>query len=103
MKWILYDTRGLFFSFKSSKLRFFGSDALGKGIEGGGVIMENFFIDFFHVSEHVDHFKAIKVFSLRKKPEMVWLGGTPPPGVWQKTKLFPVFSCEGFPMSTILN
>ena len=38
--------------------------------------MENFFIDFFHVSEHVDHFKAIKVFSLRKKPEMVWLGGT---------------------------
>ena len=29
---------------------------------------------------------------------MVWLGGTPhPPGVWQKTKLFPVFSCEGFP------
>ena len=30
------------------------------------------FIDFFHVSEHVDHFKAIKVFSLRKKPEIVW-------------------------------
>ena len=49
--------------------------------------MEIFFIDFFHVSEHVDHFKAIKVFSLRKKPEMVW----------QKTKLFPVFSSEGFP------
>ena len=66
MKWILYDTRSLFFSFKSSKLRFFGSDALGKGIEGGRVIMEKKFIDFFHVSEHVDHFKAIKVFSLRK-------------------------------------
>ena len=81
MKWILYDTRGLFFSFKSSKLRFFGSDALGKGIEGGGVIMEKNFIDFFHVSEHVDHFKAIKVFSLRKKSEMVWLG-VPPPRVW---------------------
>ena len=61
--------------------------------------MEIFFIDFFHVSEHVDHFKAIKVFSLRKKPEMVWLGGTPPPRVWQKTKLFPFFSCEGFPKS----
>ena len=54
--------------------------------------MEKNFIDFFHVSEHVDHFKAIKVFSLRKKPEMVWLGGTPPPGIWKKTKLFPVFS-----------
>ena len=52
MKWILYDTRGLFFYFKSSKLRFFGSDALGKGIEGGGH-KGNFFIDFFHVSEHV--------------------------------------------------
>ena len=48
------------------------------GIEGGVIIGKNF-IDFFHVSEHVDHFKAIKVFSLRKKPEMVWLGGTPPP------------------------
>ena len=59
--------------------------------------MEKKIIDFFHVSEHVDHFKAIKVFSLRKKPEMVWLEGTPPPGVWQKTKLFPVFSYEGFP------
>ena len=80
MKWILYDTRGLFFSFKSSKLRFFGSDALGKGLRGG-VIMEKNFIDFFHVSEHVDHFKAIKVFSLRKKPEMVWFGGTPPRGL----------------------
>ena len=32
---------------------------------------------FFHVSEHVDHFKAIKVFSLRKKREMVWLGDNP--------------------------
>ena len=50
---------------------------LGRGLRGG-VIMEKKFIDFFHVSEHVDHFKAIKVFSLRKKPEMVWLGGTPP-------------------------
>ena len=53
-----------FFSFKSSKLRFFSSDALGKGIEG-----EKKYINFFHVSEHVDHFKAIKVFSLRKKSE----------------------------------
>ena len=72
---------------------------LGRGLRGG-VIMEKNFIDFFHVSEHVDHFKAIKVFSLRKKPEMVWLGGIPP-GVWQKTKLFPVFSCEGFPKKLI--
>ena len=52
---------------------------LGRGVRRGGLIMEkkkNILI-FFHVSEHVDHFKAIKVFSLRKKPEMVWLGGTP--------------------------
>ena len=44
--------------------------------------MEKKFIEFFHVSEHVDYFKAIKVFSLRKKPEItgkVWSGGTPPP------------------------
>ena len=41
--------------------------------------MEKNFIDFFHVSEHVDHFKAIKVFSLRKKTEKVWFGGTPKP------------------------
>ena len=38
----------------------------------------------------------------RKKPEIYQTflaslkgGGVPP--VWQKTKLFPVFSCEGFP------
>ena len=33
--------------------------------------MEQNFIEFFHVSEHVDHFKAIKFVSLRKIPEMV--------------------------------
>ena len=81
MKWILYDTKSLFFSFKSFTIRFFGSDALRKGIEGGGVINGKFFIDFFHVSEHVDHFKAIKVFSLRKKPEKFGRG-VPPPPVW---------------------
>ena len=48
---------------------------LGRGLRGGDIIVKKKFIDFFHVSEHVDHFKAIKVFSLRKKPEMVWLGG----------------------------
>ena len=54
--------------------------------------MEKNFIDFFHVSEHVDHFKAIKVFSLRKKPEMVWLGGTPtPPGFGKKPNYFRFF------------
>ena len=39
-------------------------------------------LDFFHISEHVDHFNAIQVFSLRKKPEItgkVWSGDTPPP------------------------
>ena len=45
----------------------------------GGHNWKKNLIDFFHVSEHVDQFKAIKVFSLRKKPEMVWFGGTPPP------------------------
>ena len=41
----------------------------------------------------------------RKKPEIYQTflaslkgGGVPP--VWQKTKLFPVFSCEGFPYSS---
>ena len=54
--------------------------------------MEKNFIDFFHVSEHVDHFKAIKVFSLRKKPEMVWLGGTPhPPGFGKTPNFFRFF------------
>ena len=52
-----YDTRSLFSSYNYSKVRFFGSDALRKGIE------------FFHVLEHENHFKAIEVFSLRKKTE----------------------------------
>ena len=57
-------------------------------LKGGGVIMEKNVIDFFHVSEYVDHFKALKVFSLRKKPEMVWFGGTPPPPGFGKTPNF---------------
>ena len=51
--------------------------------------MEKKIIDLFHVSEHVDHFKAIKVFSLTKKPEItgkVWLGGPP-----QTQKFFSFF------------
>ena len=36
MKQILYDTRSLFLYYKSSKLRFFASYELLKGIEGGG-------------------------------------------------------------------
>ena len=43
----------------------------------------------------------------RKKPEIYQTflaslkgGGVPP--VWQKTKLFPVFSCEGFPKHSTL-
>ena len=58
---------------------------LGRGLRGGGHNWKKKIIDFFHVSEHVDHFKAIKVFSLRKKPEItgkVWSGGTPFPPVW---------------------
>ena len=66
---------------------------LGRGLRGGVIIGKNF-IDFFHVSEHVDHFKAIIVFPLRKKPEIVWSfakprgggGGDPP------THPFPFFS-----------
>ena len=55
---------------------------LGRGLRGGGH-NGNFFIDFFHVSEHVDHFKAIKVFSLRIKREKFGVlpnrgGGYPP-------------------------
>ena len=90
MKWILYDTRGLFFSFKSSKLRFFGSDALGKGIEGGGHNGKKF-IDFFHVSEHVDHFKAMKFFSPWKKTEIVRLGDIPPTPCMVKDHTFSDF------------
>ena len=37
---------------------------------------EKYFIALFHVSEHVDHFKAIKKIH-EKKQEIVWLWGTP--------------------------
>ena len=80
-----------FFSFKSFTIRFFGLDALRKGIEGGGVIIGKNVIDFFHVSEHVDHFKAIIVFSLRKKTEIVWSGGTPLPPCLVKHQTFSGF------------
>ena len=55
------------------------------------MIGEENFIDFFHVSEHVDHFKAIKVFSLRKKTEitgMFGLGVPPPLPLFGKTQNF---------------
>jgi hypothetical protein len=38
---------------------------------------EKHFIALSHVSEHVDHFKAIKK-TPKKKQEIVWLGGNPP-------------------------
>ena len=63
---------------------------LGRGLRGG-VIIGKIFIDFFHVSEHVDHFKAIKVFSLRKKTEIVWSGGTPPPMFGKTPNFFRFF------------
>ena len=44
---------------------------------GGVHNWEKYFIALFHVSEHVDHFKAIKYFR-EKKREIVWSGGTPP-------------------------
>ena len=58
--------------------------------------MEQNFIEFFHVSEHVDHFKAIKVCSLRKKTEMVWSGGTSPlpPPIWFLPYCFRFFLME---------
>ena len=67
MKRILYNTRSLCFSLKSSKLMFFSFDALLKGMEGGVIIGEKKLPIFFHVSEHVDHFKAMKFFPLGKK------------------------------------
>ena len=60
----------------------------------GGDNWGKYFIALFHVSEHVDHFKAIKYF-LEKIREIVWSGGTPPCLV--KYQLFPVFFVEGFP------
>ena len=71
----------------------------GRGLRGGVIIGKKKLLIFFHVSEHVDHFKAIKVFSLRKKPKItgkVWSGGTPPPRL-VKHQTFSVFSYEGFP------
>ena len=48
----------------------------------GGHNWEKYFIGLFHVSEHVDHFKAIK-YCREKKREIVWsftkLGGEVPP------------------------
>ena len=52
---------------------------LEKGVRGV-IIGEKKFIGYFHVSEHVDHFKAIK--NSVKKTEIVWFGGTSPPPVW---------------------
>ena len=51
----------------------------GYFLEGGGHYWEKRFIHFLHVLEHVDHFKAINVFSSGKKTEIYWSGGTPPP------------------------
>ena len=79
MKWFLYATRNLCFSFKSSKLRFFDSEG-DQG--GGGQNWRKKIIDFFHVSEHADHFKAIKVFSLRKNRKWFGRGVPPPPPGW---------------------
>ena len=64
----------------------------GRGLRGRGVIIGIFYKFFLlHVSEHVDHFKAIKVFSLRKKPEMVWLGVPPPPRFGKTPNFFRFF------------
>ena len=52
-----------------------------ENIEEGGHNWGEYFIGLFHVSGHVDHFKAIKYFR-EKKREIVWFGGTPPPPVW---------------------
>ena len=53
--------------------------------------MEKNFIDFFHVSEHVDHLKAIKVFSLRKTRKRFGLGVPPPPGFGKRPNYFRFF------------
>ena len=57
---------------------------------------EKYFIGLFHVSEHVDHFKAIKYFC-EKKREIVWSGGTPPTPCLVKYQTITRFFCEGFP------
>ena len=49
-----------------------------------------YFIGLFHVSEHVDHFKAIKYFRAKKR-EIVWSGGTPPPLFGKIPNYFPFF------------
>ena len=36
-------------------------------------------IHFLHVSEHIDHFKDINVFSSGKNPKIYWSGGAKPP------------------------
>ena len=46
------------------------------------IIGEKKCIGYFHVSEHIDHFKAIQI--LVKKPEIVWFGGTSPPPLFGK-------------------
>ena len=55
---------------------------------------EKYFIGLLHVSEHVDHFKAIKYFC-EKKQEIVWSGGTPP--LFGKIPNYFLFFFEGFP------
>ena len=64
------------------------------GEQRGGVHnCEKYFIGLFHVSGHVDHFKAIKYFR-EKKREIVWSGG--PPTLFGKIPNFSHFF-EGFP------
>ena len=67
-----------------------------ENLEGGrGQNWEIYFTGLFHVTEHVDHFKAIKYFC-DKKQEIVWSLGTPPPPL-VKCQTFSCFFIEGFP------
>ena len=79
MKHILYDmgiyflwfTRIIFKAILNSLNNVSQRDLRGRG----GHNWEKYFIGLFHVSEHVDHFKAIKYFC-EKKREIVWSGGS---------------------------
>ena len=98
MKRILYNIRSLRFSLKSSKLMFFSFDALLKGREGEGGIMivEKKRPIFFHFSEHVDHFKAMKFFPLEKEINS-FVGGYPPhPFCGKRPYFFRFFLMKAF-------
>ena len=62
---------------------------LEKGVRGV-IIGEKNVLFFFHVSEHIDHFKAIKKFCEKTGNSLVW-GYLPPPLFGKKPNYFRFF------------